>query len=68
MLLIDGIRVRSRLGYYLGELVSNFLYASDAPVSERFGRLRSAIRRRVRPRSIAQEEDFLSLAERARSR
>jgi thioesterase domain-containing protein/acyl carrier protein len=64
VLLIDGIRVRSRLGYYLGELASNFLYASDAPLSERFGRLRSAVRRRVRPRSIAQGEDFLSLAER----
>ncbi len=64
VLLIDGIRLRSRLGYYLGELVSNFLYASDAPLSDRFGRLRSAIRRRVRSRSIAQGEDLLSLAER----
>jgi thioesterase domain-containing protein len=64
VLMIDGIRVRSRLGYYLGELVSNFLYASDAPLIERFGRLRSAIRRRMLRGSIAEGEDFLSLAER----
>jgi amino acid adenylation domain-containing protein len=64
VVLIDGIRSRSRVGYYVGELISNFLYAKDAPLSERFGRLRSAIRRRVRRRSIAQGEDFLSLAER----
>lgn len=64
VLLIDGIRVRSRVGYYIGELISNFLYASDAPLSDRFGRLRSAVRRRVRPGSIAKGEGFFSLAER----
>lgn len=63
VVLIDGIRVRSKVGYYVGELISNFIYASDAPLGDRIGRLRTAIRRRSRRRSVDDGEDFLSLVE-----